>query len=77
MKKIIFNKKFIIFIILFIFPTNLLAINISTINIAYILEKSVSYNNFLDKLDIRKSELQNTLNVKEQDLTKLKQEIGR
>ena len=75
MKKILFNKKIIIFVIFFVFPTNLSAINISTINIAYILEKSISYNNFLDELDKKKLELQNTLQLKEQDLTKLKQEI--
>jgi len=75
LKKIILNKKFIIFIIFFVFPTNLSAINISTINIAYILEKSISYNNFLDELDEKKLELQNTLETKEQDLKKLKQEI--
>jgi len=75
LKKIIFKKKFIIFIIFFVFPTNLSAINISTINIAYILEKSISYNNFLIELDKKKLELQNTLELKEQDLTKLKQEI--
>ena len=75
MKKNLFNKKFIIFIIFFIFSTNLLAINIATINIAYILEKSISYNNFLDELSNKKSELQKTLNIKEKDLEKLKQEI--
>ena len=75
MKNILFNKKFIIFIVLFVFPTNLLAINIATINIAYILEKSASYNNFLDELTKKKSELQNKLDIKEKDLTKLKQEI--
>ena len=75
MKKILFNKKLIIFIIFFVFPTNLLAINIATINIAYILEKSASYNNFLDELTKKKSELQNKLDIKEKDLTKLKQEI--
>ena len=75
MKKILFNKKLIIFIIFFVFPTNLLAINIATINIAYILEQSTSYNNFLSKLSKKKLELQNTLESKEQDLTKLKQEI--
>ena len=75
MRKIIFNRKLIIFIIFFIFPTNLSAINIATINIAYILEKSSSYNNFLDELTKKKLELQNALNIKEKDLTKLKQEI--
>ena len=75
MKNILFNKKFIIFIVLFVFPTNLLAINITTINIAYILEQSTSYNNFLSELSKKKLELQNTLESKEQDLTKLKQEI--
>ena len=75
MKKIIFNKKLIIFIIFFVFPTNILAINIATINIAYILDKSTSYNNFLDELAKKKSELQNKLDIKENDLTKLKQEI--
>ena len=75
MKKIIFNKKLIIFIIFFVFPTNILAINIATINIAYILEKSASYNNFLEELAKKKSELQNKLDIKEKDLTKLKQEI--
>ena len=75
MKKILFYKKLIIFIIFFVFPTNLSAINIATINIAYILEKSVSYNNFLDELTKKKSELQFTLNLKEKNLTKLKQEI--
>ena len=75
MRKIIFNRKLIIFIIFFIFPTNLSAINIATINIAYILEQSTSYNNFLSELSKKKLELQNTLESKEQDLTKLKQEI--
>ena len=75
MRKIIFNRKLIIFIIFFIFSTNLSAINIATINIAYILEKSSSYNNFLDELTKKKLELQNALNIKEKDLTKLKQEI--
>ena len=75
MKKIIFNKKLIIFIIFFVFPTNILAINIATINIAYILEKSSSYNNFLEELAKKKLELQNKLDIKENDLTKLKQEI--
>ena len=75
MKNILFNKKFIIFIVLFVFPTNLLAINIATINIAYILEQSTSYNNFLSELSKKKIELQKTLDSKEQDLTKLKQEI--
>ena len=75
MKKILFYKKLIICIIFFVFPTNLLAINIATINIAYILEKSASYNNFLDELAKKKSELQNKLDIKEKDLTKLKQEI--
>ena len=75
MKNILFNKKFIIFIVLFVFPTNLLAINIATINIAYILEQSTSYNNFLSELSKKKLELQKTLDSKEQDLTKLKQEI--
>ena len=75
MIKILFNKKLIIFIIFFVFPTNLLAINIATINIAYILEKSSSYNNFLEELAKKKSELQNKLDIKENDLTKLKQEI--
>tara|TARA_Y100001970_G_C13899022_1_gene682616 strand:- start:228 stop:764 length:537 start_codon:yes stop_codon:yes gene_type:complete len=75
LKNILFNKKFIIFIVLFVFPTNLLAINIATINIAYILEQSTSYNNFLSELSKKKLELQKTLDSKEQDLTKLKQEI--
>ena len=75
MKKILLNKKLIILIIFSIFPTNLLAINIATINIAYILDKSTSYNNFLDELAKKKSELQNKLDIKEKDLTKLKQEI--
>ena len=75
MKKIFFYKKLIICIIFFVFPTNLLAINIATINIAYILDKSTSYNNFLDELAKKKSELQNKLDIKEKDLTKLKQEI--
>ena len=75
MRKIIFNRKLIIFIIFFVFPTNLSAINIATINIAYILEKSSSYNNFLDELSKKKLELQNALKIKEKDLTKLKQEI--
>ena len=75
MKKIIFNKKLIIFIIFFVFPSNILAINIATINIAYILEKSSSYNNFLEELAKKKLELQNKLDIKENDLTKLKQEI--
>ena len=75
MKKNIFNKKFIIFIIIFIFATNLSALNLATINIAYILEKSLSYNNFLDELSIKKLELQNTLNIKETKLEKLKQDI--
>ena len=75
MKKILFNKKYIVFVIFFVFSTNLLAINIATINIAYILEKSVSYNNFLDELSDKKIELQSTLNIKEKDLEKLKQEI--
>tara|TARA_Y100001970_G_scaffold286713_1_gene409572 strand:+ start:2299 stop:2835 length:537 start_codon:yes stop_codon:yes gene_type:complete len=75
LKKILFNKKLIIFIIFFVFPTNLLAVNIATINISYILEKSTSYNNFLAELSKKKSELQNTLDIKEKDLTKLKQEI--
>ena len=38
MKKIIFNKKLIIFIIFFVFPTNILAINIATINDNSIIE---------------------------------------
>ena len=75
MKKNIFNKKFIIFIIIFIFATNLSALNLATINIAYILEKSISYNNFLDELSNKKIELQDTLNLKEKELEKLKQEI--
>ena len=70
-----FNKKFIIFTIIFIFSTNLSALNLATINIAYILEKSISYNNFLDELSIKKLELQNTLNLKETKLEKLKQDI--
>ena len=75
MKKNIFNKKFIIFIIICIFSTNLLALNLATINIAYILEKSISYNNFLDELSIKKLELQDTLVLKETELEKLKQDI--
>ena len=75
MKKNIFYKKFITFIIIFIFSTNLSALNLATINIAYILEKSLSYNNFLDELSIKKLELQNTLNIKETKLEKLKQDI--
>ena len=75
MKKFFINKKLIIFIIFIVFPTNLLAINIATINVAYILEKSVSYNNFLDELNNKKLELQNTLDVKEKDLKKLKEDI--
>ena len=75
MKKNIFNKKFIIFTIICIFSTNLLALNLATINIAYILEKSISYNNFLDELSIKKLELQDTLVLKETELEKLKQDI--
>ena len=75
MKKNIFSKKFIIFTIICIFSTNLLALNLATINIAYILEKSISYNNFLDELSIKKLELQNTLILKETELEKLKQDI--
>ena len=75
MIKILLNKKHVVFVIFFVFSTNLLAINIATINIAYILEKSVSYNNFLDELSDKKIELQSTLNIKEKDLEKLKQEI--
>ena len=75
MIKNIFNKKFIIFIFIFIFTTNLSALNLATINITYILEKSLSYNNFLDELSIKKLELQNTLNIKETKLEKLKQDI--
>lgn len=70
-----FNKKFIIFTIIFIFSTNLSALNLATINIAYILEKSLSYNNFLDELSIKKLELQKTLNLKEKKLEQLKQDI--
>ena len=75
MKKILFNKKFVIFLIFFVFPTHLSAINIGTINISYILEQSTSYNNFLDELTKKKLELQNSLDTKEKELTKLKQEI--
>ncbi len=75
MKKIIFNTKSFFFIIFFLFSVKLSAINLATINIAYILEKSISYNNFLDELSNKKSELQNTLNVKEKDLEELKNEI--
>ena len=75
MKKIIFNTKSFFFIIFFLFSVKLSAINLATINIAYILEKSVSYNNFLDELSNKKLELQNTLNVKEKDLEELKNEI--
>ena len=75
MKKNIFNKKFIIFTIICIFSTNVLALNLATINIAYILEKSISYNNFLDELSIKKLELQDTLVLKETELEKLKQDI--
>ena len=75
MTKNIFHKKFIFFIIFFIFSTNLSALNLATINIAYILEKSISYNNFLDELSIKKLELQNKLNLKEKELEKLKQDI--
>ena len=75
MKKNIFSKKFIIFTIICIFSTNLLALNLATINIAYILEKSISYNNFLDELSIKKLELQDTLVLKETELEKLKQDI--
>ena len=75
MKKIIFNTRLFFFIIFFLFSVKLSAINLATINIAYILEKSVSYNNFLDELSNKKLELQNTLNVKEKDLEELKNEI--
>ena len=75
MKKNIFSKKFIIFTIICIFSTNLLALNLATINIAYILEKSISYNNFLDELSIKKLELQDTLVLKETELEKLKKDI--
>ena len=75
MKKNIFSKKFIIFTIICIFSKNLLALNLATINIAYILEKSISYNNFLDELSIKKLELQDTLVLKETELEKLKQDI--
>ena len=75
MKKNIFSKKFIIFTIICIFSTNFLALNLATINISYILEKSISYNNFLDELS-KKLELQNNfLILKKQILTKLKQDI--
>ncbi len=75
MKKILFNKKLVIFLIVIVFPTYLSAINVGTINIAYILEESKSYNNFLDELAKKKLELQKTLDTKEKELTKLKQEI--
>ena len=75
MKKNIFSKKFIIFTIICFFSTNLLALNLATINIAYILEKSISYNNFLDELSIKKLELQDTLVLKETELEKLKKDI--
>ena len=75
MNKSIFNKKLIFFIIFLFFPTNLSALNLATINVAYILEKSISYNNFLDELSNKKLELQNTLNLKEKELEKLKQDI--
>ena len=75
MKKILDIKKLIIFIIFFIISTNLFAINVATINIAFILEQSDSYNNFLNELSNKKSELQNELNIKEKDLENLKQEI--
>ena len=75
MNKSIFNKKLIFFIIFLFFPTNLSALNLATINVSYILEKSISYNNFLDELSNKKLELQNTLNLKEKELEKLKQDI--
>ena len=75
MKKILDIKKLITFIIIFIISTNLFAINVATINIAFILEQSDSYNNFLNELSNKKSELQNELNIKEKDLENLKQEI--
>ena len=75
MIKLFFSSKSFFFIIFFVFSPHLPAINIATINIAYILEKSVSYNNFLDELSNKKLELQNTLNVKEKDLEELKNEI--
>ena len=75
MKKILFNKKLIIFFIFIVSPTYLLAANVGTINIAYILEQSASYNNFLDELTTKKLELEKTLNIKEKELTKLKEEI--
>ena len=75
MKKILFNKKLVIFLIVIVFPTYLSAINVGTINISYILEESKSYNNFLDELAKKKLELQKTLDTKEKELTKLKQEI--
>ena len=75
MKNTIVNKTFFILFFIFVFPTNLFALNIATINIAYILEKSISYNNFLDELSNKKLDLQYTLNSKEKDLETLKQEI--
>jgi Skp family chaperone for outer membrane proteins len=70
------NKFIFSFIFSFFFLTsNIFANNISTINIAYILEKSNSYNLFLDKLKIKENEIQKILDKRKIELDNIKKNI--
>ena len=64
------------FVIIFFFITfNLQSTEIATININNILEKSISYNNFLNELNKKKTKFENKISLKENDLNLLNLEI--
>ena len=62
----------IIFVIVFFFITlQLNATNIATINLTYIIEKSISYNHFLSELGKKQKKIQSILSEKEKITEKI------
>ena len=68
-------KNYVIFLSSIFFSLNLFATNISTINIAYILENTNAYITFLDKISNKEQEIETMLSQRGFQLDDLKKEI--
>ena len=68
-------KKFIIFFILCCLPNTILAERISTIKLSYLIENSIEYQSFTEKLELKKQILFKYLQEDEKNLEDRKIEI--
>ena len=68
-------KLFPIFLLIILFSSSVDSTEIATFKISYVIDNSLEFNKFIDKLDVLKNKMQNELLEDENELIKKKNKI--